>query len=208
MVFRSCVFFASAMLVGLPAHARDPIALTAASETIANVNVVNVGGPHHGKAVARYQRGDFKHIDLDAGANTVVANVNEIDLSSIFGQVRTLRASNVPFNPGVAKDPYEKRVRGGFCRAGNPARRSSHRRHHRKKWHPTADGRAETGRLSGTRSQVRQENDDHHRATQTAMRLPSANAARAESSCPPQTDRGCRFRSRVAPCFHDPKDSR
>ncbi len=67
-------------------------------EPAPRVSVVNVGGPLDGKAVERGLRLDFRHVDLEAGANTLVADVNSVDLSKSFGKhVRFLRASNVPF---------------------------------------------------------------------------------------------------------------
>jgi hypothetical protein len=59
---------------------------------------VNIGGPLNNFVSSRSQRSDFIHVDLNPGPNTIVANVNEIDLSTIVGtRVRLLRASNVPF---------------------------------------------------------------------------------------------------------------
>ncbi len=64
------------------------------------VKVVNIGGPLDNFITPRSLRPDFKHVDLNHGLNTVVANVNEVELSNIFGEhVRFLRASNVPFVP-------------------------------------------------------------------------------------------------------------
>ena len=62
------------------------------------VKVVNIGGPLDNFVTPRSQRLDFRHIDLNPGPNTIVANVNEVGLETIFqGHVRLLRASNVPF---------------------------------------------------------------------------------------------------------------
>lgn len=67
---------------------------------LAGIKVVNVGGPYNGYESPRSQRPDFMHVDLKPGSNRVVANVNEVDLSTLFGRkVRTLRASNVPLIP-------------------------------------------------------------------------------------------------------------
>ncbi len=66
---------------------------------VAGVKVVNVGGPLDGVDRARYSRPDFRHVDLRRGKNTVVADVNTVDLRAVFGDsVRVLRASNVPFS--------------------------------------------------------------------------------------------------------------
>ena len=66
---------------------------------VAGVKVVNVGGPLDGVDRARYHRPDFRHVDLRRGRNTVVADVNTVDLRRVFGDgVRVLRASNVPFS--------------------------------------------------------------------------------------------------------------
>ena len=63
-----------------------------------HIKVVNIGGPLDNSITPRSQRSDFRHIDLNLGPNTIVANVNEVELSSIVGNnVRFLRASNVPF---------------------------------------------------------------------------------------------------------------
>ena len=62
------------------------------------VKVVNIGGPLDNFITSRSQRSDFRHVDLNSGPNTVVANVNEVSLETIFtGHVRFLRVSNVPF---------------------------------------------------------------------------------------------------------------
>ncbi|MCY3744105.1 MAG: hypothetical protein OXH00_24095 [Candidatus Poribacteria bacterium] len=64
------------------------------------VKVVNVGGPLDNFITPRSQRQDFRHVDLNHGPNTIVANVNEVQLRDILGtHVRFLRASNVPFVP-------------------------------------------------------------------------------------------------------------
>lgn len=64
------------------------------------IKVVNIGGPLDNFITPRSQRPDFRHVDLNRGLNTIVANVNEVDLRDIFGEnVRFLRASNVPFLP-------------------------------------------------------------------------------------------------------------
>ena len=64
------------------------------------VKVVNIGGPLDNFITSRSQRPDFRHVDLNHGPNTIVANVNEVELINIFGEnVRFLRASNVPFVP-------------------------------------------------------------------------------------------------------------
>jgi hypothetical protein len=64
----------------------------------ARVRVVNIGGPLDNFVTPRSQRPDFRHVDLNRGPNTIVANVNEVELRNIFGKhVRSLRASNVPF---------------------------------------------------------------------------------------------------------------
>ena len=66
----------------------------------AHVKVVNIGGPLDNFISSRSQRPDFRHVDLNYGPNTIVANVNEMQLRNIFGMhVRFLRASNVPFVP-------------------------------------------------------------------------------------------------------------
>ena len=62
------------------------------------IKVVNIGGPLDNFITVRSQRSDFIHIDLNHGPNTIVANVNTVELSDIIGHnVRCLRASNVPF---------------------------------------------------------------------------------------------------------------
>lgn len=62
------------------------------------IKVVNIGGPLDNLIATRRQRPDFIHVDLNRGPNTIVANVNEVELSNIVGHnVRCLRASNVPF---------------------------------------------------------------------------------------------------------------
>ena len=64
------------------------------------IKVVNIGGPLDNFITPRSQRSDFRHVDLNRGPNTIVANVNEVELRNIFGEhVRFLRASNVPFVP-------------------------------------------------------------------------------------------------------------
>ena len=64
------------------------------------IKVVNIGGPLNNFITSRSQRPDFRHVDLNHGPNTIVANVNEVELINIFGEnVRFLRASNVPFVP-------------------------------------------------------------------------------------------------------------
>ncbi len=64
------------------------------------IKVVNIGGPLDNFITHRSQRPDFRHVDLNHGPNTIVANVNEVELRDIFGEhVRFLRASNVPFVP-------------------------------------------------------------------------------------------------------------
>ena len=64
------------------------------------VKVVNIGGPLDNFITSRSQRADFRHVDLNHGPNTIVADVNKIELKNIFGEhVRFLRASNVPFVP-------------------------------------------------------------------------------------------------------------
>ena len=66
----------------------------------ARVRVVNIGGPLDNFVTPRSQRPDFRHVDLNRGPNTIVANVNEVELRNIFGKhIRFLRASNVPFVP-------------------------------------------------------------------------------------------------------------
>ncbi len=63
-----------------------------------HIKVVNIGGPLDNLITIRGQRSDFIHVDLNRGPNTIVANVNEVELSNIVGyNVRCLRASNVPF---------------------------------------------------------------------------------------------------------------
>jgi hypothetical protein len=62
------------------------------------IKVVNIGGPLDNFISPRSQSPDFLHVDLNVGPNTIVANVNEVDLRPIVGNnVRFLRASNVPF---------------------------------------------------------------------------------------------------------------
>ena len=62
------------------------------------IKVVNIGGPLDNFITSRSQRPDFRHVDLNPGPNTIVANVNQVGLETIFhGRVRFLRASNVPF---------------------------------------------------------------------------------------------------------------
>ena len=62
------------------------------------VKVVNIGGPLDNFITSRSQRPDFRHVDLNPGPNTVVANVNQVGLETIFqGHIRFLRASNVSF---------------------------------------------------------------------------------------------------------------
>lgn len=62
------------------------------------VKVVNIGGPLDNFMTSRSQRPDFSHVDLNPGPNTIVVNVNQVGLETIFqGHVRFLRASNVPF---------------------------------------------------------------------------------------------------------------
>ena len=64
------------------------------------IKVVNIGGPLDNLITARSRRPDFIHVDLNHGPNTIIANVNEVELSSIVGpNVRCLRTSNVPFVP-------------------------------------------------------------------------------------------------------------
>ena len=64
------------------------------------VKVVNIGGPLDNFITPRSQRPDFRHVDLNHGPNTIVADVNQVELRNIFGEhVRLLRASNVPFIP-------------------------------------------------------------------------------------------------------------
>lgn len=64
------------------------------------IKVVNIGGPLDNFITPRSQRPDFRHVDLNHSPNTIVANVNEVELRDIFGEhVRFLRASNVPFVP-------------------------------------------------------------------------------------------------------------
>ena len=66
----------------------------------AQVKVVNIGGPLDNFITPRSQRPDFRHVDLNHGPNTIVANINEVQLRNILGiHVRFLRASNVPFVP-------------------------------------------------------------------------------------------------------------
>lgn len=62
------------------------------------VKVVNIGGSLDNFITSRSQRPDFRHVDLNPGPNTIVANVNQVGLETIFqGHIRFLRASNVPF---------------------------------------------------------------------------------------------------------------
>lgn len=66
----------------------------------AQVKVINIGGALDNFITPRSQRSDFRHVDLNHGPNTIVADVNEIELKDIFGEhVRFLRVSNVPFVP-------------------------------------------------------------------------------------------------------------
>ena len=63
-----------------------------------SIKVVNIGGPMDNFITARSQRPDFVHVDLNHGPNTIIANVNEVELRDIVGNnIRCLRASNVPF---------------------------------------------------------------------------------------------------------------
>ena len=82
------------------------------------VKVVNIGGPLDNFITPRSQRPDFRHVDLNRGPNTIVVNVNKVELRDIFGEhVRFLRASNVPFVPVptgafVELDTFVRQVRG------------------------------------------------------------------------------------------------
>ena len=70
------------------------------SRQLPDVNVVNIGGPLDNIITSRSQRPDFVHVDLSHGPNTIVANVNSVDLKTILGSdIRFLRVSNVPFIP-------------------------------------------------------------------------------------------------------------
>ena len=72
------------------------------------IKVVNIGGPLDNLVSARSQRPDFRHVDLNPGLNTIVANVNEVDLGTLLGNnVRFLRASNVPFVEVPSGDSVE-----------------------------------------------------------------------------------------------------
>ena len=42
------------------------------------VKVVNIGGPLDNFITSRSQRPDFRHVDLNPGPNTIVANVNQV----------------------------------------------------------------------------------------------------------------------------------
>lgn len=65
------------------------------------IRVVNIGGPLDNFVSSRSQKSDYINVDLNPGPNTLVADVNAIDLSEIVGnRVRLLRASNVPFIKG------------------------------------------------------------------------------------------------------------
>ncbi len=48
------------------------------------VKVVNIGGPLDNFRTPRSQRPDFRHVALNPGLNTIVANVNEVRLETIF----------------------------------------------------------------------------------------------------------------------------
>ena len=62
------------------------------------IKVVNIGGPLDNFITSRSLRSDFRHVDLYPGVNTIVADVNEVELLPIFGSsIRCMRASNVPF---------------------------------------------------------------------------------------------------------------
>ena len=84
----------------------------------AGVKVVNIGGPLDNFITPRSQRPDFRHVDLNRGPNTIVVNVNEVELRDVFGEnVRFLRASNVPFVPVptgafVEPDAFVRQARG------------------------------------------------------------------------------------------------
>lgn len=66
----------------------------------AQVRVVNIGGPLDNFITPRSQRPDFRHVDLNRGPNTIVVDVNVVELKDVFEEnVRFLRASNVPFVP-------------------------------------------------------------------------------------------------------------
>ena len=62
------------------------------------IRVVNIGGPLDNFITPRSLRPDFRHVDLNPGPNTIVADVNKVDLRTLVGEyVQFLRASNVPF---------------------------------------------------------------------------------------------------------------
>lgn len=66
-----------------------------------SIKIVNIGGALDNFVSSRSQRSDYINVDLNPGPNTIVADVNAIDLSEIVGNgVRLLRASNVPFIEG------------------------------------------------------------------------------------------------------------
>ena len=102
--------------LGVPGTYQPPVAAAGlAARGSTGIRVVNVGGPLQdldtlqAVASARSLRPDFVHVDLNEGANTIVANVNNSDLSTLVGSnVRFLRASNVPFTrvpSGAFVDP-------------------------------------------------------------------------------------------------------
>ena len=89
-----------AIVLGVPATAgADARPRPRKPRPVRGVKVVNVGGPLDNVDHPRYHRADFRHVDLRRGKNTVVADVNTVNLRAVFGDgVRVLRASNVPFS--------------------------------------------------------------------------------------------------------------
>jgi hypothetical protein len=73
-----------------------------------SIKIVNIGGALDNFVSARSPGSDFINIDLNPGPNTIVTDVNAIDLSKIVGdRVRLLRASNVPFVEGPSGEFVE-----------------------------------------------------------------------------------------------------
>jgi len=69
---------------------------TASSPT--GTKVVNIGGALDENVCSRSLRPDYLNVAMEPRPNTLVANINTTDLSTVVGRnVRSLRASNVPF---------------------------------------------------------------------------------------------------------------